>query len=235
MYTNSMYAGPVAQAAENVRVEFIRKTYLHLAFAILGFAGLEFVWLNTPIAVILTRFMVGTNYGYLIVLGAFMLVSWIADSWARSSTSRNTQYAGLVLYVFAESIIFVPLLFLANWRAPQTIPSAAIITGLLFAGLTFTAFSTKKDFSFLGGMLRIGGFIALGFIGASILFGFQLGVLFSTAMIVFAAGSILYKTSAIIHHYHPEQYVAAALSLFASVALLFWYVLRILLRFSSSD
>jgi FtsH-binding integral membrane protein len=115
------------------------------------------------------------------------------------------------------------------------IPSAAIITGLLFAGLTYTAFSTGKDFSFLGGFLRIGGFIALGVIIASIIFGFQLGILFSGAMILFAAGAILYDTSNIIHHYHPEQYVAAALSLFASVALLFWYVIQFLLRFTSSD
>ncbi len=229
------YAGSVAQAGEDARAEFIRKTYLHLAFAILGFAGLEFVLLNTPVALTLTKLMIGTNYGWLMVLGAFMLVSWIANKWAMSSTSRNMQYAGLILYVFAESIIFVPLLFIANSYAPQAIPSAAIITGLLFAGLTFTAFSTKKDFSFLGGMLRIGGFIALGFIIASILFGFQLGVLFSSVMILFAAGSILYNTSNIIHRYHPEQYVAAALSLFASVALLFWYVLQLLLRFSSSD
>ncbi len=230
---NHMYAGPVAQATESVRVEFIRKTYLHLAFAILGFIGLECVWLNTPIAVILTKFMIGSNYGWLIVLGAFMGVSWIADRWASSSTSRSTQYKGLTLFVFAESIIFVPLLFIADHFAPQVIPTAAIMTGLLFAGLTYTAFSTKQDFSFLGGMLKVGGFIAMGFILASILFGFQLGLLFSLVMIFFAAGSILYNTSNIIHRYQPDQYVAASLSLFASVALLFWYIIQLLLHLSS--
>ncbi len=229
------FAGSAAQAGESARAEFMKKTYIHLAFAFLGFAGLEFVWLNTPIAVTLTRLMAGTNYGWLLVLGAFMAVSWIANKWAMSSTSRNTQYAGLILYVFAESIIFVPLLFIANLYAPRVIPSAALITGLLFAGLTFTAFTTGKDFSFLGGVLRMGGFIALGFIIASILFGFQLGVLFSSVMILFAAGSILYNTSNILHHYHTEQYVAASLSLFASVALLLWYVIQMLLHFSSSD
>ena len=46
-------------------------------------------------------------------------------------------------------------------------------------------------------------------------------------MIVLASGSILYNTSAIMYHYAPGQHVAASLSLFASVALLFWYVLRL--------
>jgi len=46
-------------------------------------------------------------------------------------------------------------------------------------------------------------------------------------MVILAAGSILYNTSNIIHHYNTQQYVAASLSLFASVALLFWYLLQI--------
>ena len=49
-------------------------------------------------------------------------------------------------------------------------------------------------------------------------------------MVVFASGAILYNTSNLLHRYDPDQYVAAALSLFASVALLFWYVLQILMR-----
>ena len=74
--------------------------------------------------------------------------------------------------------------------------------------------------------------MALGIIVASCVFGFNLGIIFSGAMVLFASGAILYYTSNIIHHYNTEQYVAASLSLFASVALLFWYVLRILMRLS---
>ena len=109
---------------------------------------------------------------------------------------------------------------------------AAIITGLLFLGLTVTAFTTRADFSFMGGILTLGGCVALGIIVASCVFGFNLGLFFSGAMVLFASGAILYYTSNIIHHYNTEQYVAASLSLFASVALLFWYVLRILMRLS---
>lgn len=222
----------VANAGENTRLEFIKQTYLHLAYAILGFIAIEYLLLNSPVAELITRNIVG-GYRWLLVLGAFMGISWLADSWARSATSKPMQYAGLALYVFADAIIFVPMLYVAKLYSPDIILLAGIFTGLLFIGLTFTAFTAKTDFSFLGGFLKIGFFIALGAIVVSVLFGFTLGTLFSAAMILFASGSILYSTSNIIRHYRSDQYVAAALSLFASVALLFWYILRILMSFSS--
>ena len=42
-----------------------------------------------------------------------------------------------------------------------------------------------------------------------------------------AGAAILYDTSNVIHHFPQDRYVAAALTLFASVALIFWYVLRL--------
>jgi FtsH-binding integral membrane protein len=190
--------------------------------------------LNSALAPALTSLMTG-GYSWLIVLAVFMGVSWVADNWARSATSLHMQYAGLILYVVAEAVIFVPLLYIANQAAPGVITNAAVITGLLFVGLTYVAFTTRKDFTFLGGALKIGSFVALGFIAASILFGFSLGLFFSLIMILFASVAILYDTSAIIHHYSPQQHVAASLSLFASVALLFWYILRFLMSFTNSD
>jgi FtsH-binding integral membrane protein len=47
-------------------------------------------------------------------------------------------------------------------------------------------------------------------------------------MIALAGGSILYQTQTIIRRYPAEAYVGAAVQLFASVMLLFWYVLRLL-------
>lgn len=107
------------------------------------------------------------------------------------------------------------------------IAQAGLVTLLLVAGLTATVFLTGKDFSFLKSFLIVGGFIALGAIAAGLLIGFNLGLWFSVAMVVFAAGAILYTTSNILHHYGEDQYVGAALELFAAVALMFWYVVRI--------
>jgi hypothetical protein len=102
-----------------------------------------------------------------------------------------------------------------------------------FAGLTAIAFMTRKDFSFLGGLLRWGGILALVLIAAGVIFGFNLGTFFSVAMVGFAGAAILYDTSNVLHHYPEDRYVGAALQLFASVALMFWYVLRIFI--SSRD
>ena len=216
--------------AADSRASFIRRTYAHLAAAILAFVVIEALLFQTPLPEAMVGLLGTSRYSWLIVLLAFMGISHVADNWARSTASINMQYLGLGLYVVAEAIIFVPLLYLAQYMAGgQVILSAGLITLLLFAGLTYTAFTTKKDFSFLGGFLKISFFIVLGVIAASILFGFNLGLIFSAAMVILAAASILYNTSNLLRVYNTGQHVAAALSLFASVALLFWYVLRILM------
>src|SRR5688572_6844983 len=152
-----------ADASPDVRAAFIRRTYQHLAMAILAFVALEVVLFKTGIAYSMASVMLGGSYSWLLVLGGFMVVSWVAEKWARAATSRGTQYLGLGLYIVAEAIIFVPLLVIAvSFSSPDTIPIAAVITGLLFLGLTVTAFTTRKDFSFLGGILKVGGCVALG-------------------------------------------------------------------------
>jgi FtsH-binding integral membrane protein len=197
---------------------------------------LEAMLFQTPFPEVMMGLLARSSYSWLIVLGAFMGVSYFADRWAQSNASINVQYAGLGLYVLAQAIIFVPLLYMAAAvSGGQVIVSAGFITLLLFTGLTFTVLTTRKDFSFLGGFLKIAFFVALGVIVASILFGFNLGVLFASVMVVVASASILYNTSNVLHRYHPSQHVAASLTLFASVALLFWYILRIFMGGSRRD
>ena len=62
---------------------------------------------------------------------------------------------------------------------------------------------------------------------AAVIFGFELGVFFSVAMVGLAGGAVLHDTSKVLHHYPEDRYVAASLELFASVALMFWYVLQL--------
>jgi len=227
----------VANAAESERANFIKRTYVHLAGAIGIFAVLETILIQSGVANSFMGVLAGSKWSWLIVLGVFMLVSTVANNWAHSGVSREKQYMGLGLFIIAEAIIFMPLIFMALMRDPSgtLLQNAAVVTAALVAGLTFTAFSTKVNFSFMGRFLMIGGFIAMGLILASILFGFSLGLWFSGAMILFAAGSVLYSTSNIIHEYHTEQHVAASLSLFSSVGLLFWYILQFMMSMGGDD
>ena len=89
-----------------------------------------------------------SRWSWLIVLAVFMGVSVLADRWARHDYSREVQYLGLGLYVVAEAAIFLPLLYIASTYAPGVIQNAALITLALAGGLTFTAFTTRKNFSF---------------------------------------------------------------------------------------
>ena len=225
----------VANAAESERAAFIKRCYLHLGGAIAAYAVVVTLFLQTGIANAFMGLLSGTPWAWLLVMGAYMGVSVLADNWARSGVSRERQYMGLGLYIVAFAFISTLPITRAIMMDPSILTNAALITAALVGGLTFTAFSTKINFSFMGRFLMIGGFVAMGVIVAAILFGFSLGLWFSGAMILFAAGSVLYSTSNIIHEYHTDQHVAASLSLFSSVGLLFWYVLQFLMAFTSGD
>ncbi len=222
-----------AQARPGERADFIRRTYLHLAGAVGAFILVEYLLFQSGIAQAFTNVLAGTPFSWLLVLGGFSLLGWFSRSLASKADSENVQYAGLGIYVVAQAIIFSPLIYTATLLSdPNVLPTAGILSLTMFGGLTAIAFITQKDFSFLGSILTIGGFIALGLIACSVLFKFSLGLLFSVAMVVFASAAILYDTSNVLHHYSIRQHVAASLELFASVALLFWYILRVVMSLS---
>lgn len=221
-----------ADATPEARRDFIQQTYMHLGVAVVAFIGLEYILINSSIATKFMQLTLGNGrFGWLIVLALFIGVSALAERWARSNQSPGMQYLGLALYIVAEAFVFIPLLWVAAnvSKYEGVIATAGWITTITFVGLTAIVFLSKKDFKFLGPFLYTAGFVALGVIVASLLFGFNLGTLFCGAMVLLAAGYILYHTSNVLHHYPIGSHVAASLALFSSVALLFWYVLRILM------
>lgn len=218
------HAGRAFDSAE--RATFVTKTYSHLFVAILGLVGIEFVLFQTNLVEPILRL---ASTSWLLFLGAIMLTSWVASRVASSAQSLPLQYCALAGYVVVQSIVLCPLLYIASVQYEGILTQATGITLLGFAALTAVAFVTRKDFSFLRGVLIWGGVCAFGLIVAAMFFGFTLGPIFSVAMIAFAGAAILYDTSNVIHHYPEDRYVGAALQLFASVVMLFWYVLRLLM------
>jgi len=216
---------PVGSLDASSRARFISRTYGHLFAAIAAFTAIEVFLFSTGVAEPMAEAMLSRNW--LLILGGFMIVGYFASWAAARAQSPAAQYAALGAYVLAEAVIFVPLLVMADRFAPGAISSAAVVTLIGFAGLTAIAVSSGKDFSFLGVFLKWGGIVALLLIVGSVLFGFQLGTFFSVAMVAFAGGAILYSTSKILRTYPEDRYVSASLELFSSVALMFWYVLRL--------
>lgn len=217
------------------RRQFIRSTYTHLAGAMVAFMVLSTVLHFSGVGRLMLGVLMAGKFMWLAFMGAFMVVGWLATSLAENAQSNQKQKIGLGVYVLAEGLMFAPLFALANAVAPGAIGAAGFITLVLVAALTWTAFSTKTNFSFLGGFLKVAGLVALGAILAGAVFGFSLGLWFSAAMVVFAGGCVLYDTSRIIHEYPTDRPAGAALHLFASIALMLWYVLRILISMAGSS
>lgn len=218
----------VAMSSEEQKASFYRKTYLHVAMAILAFVFVETALLVTAGDFIVS--LLATNkLVWLFVIGGMWLGSMLANRWTMSQ-SRSVQYAGLAFYVLLEAIVFSPMIIMAvAYSGGEMLLQAAVITLMLFVGLTGVALTSKKDFSFLRSIIIIGGFISLGLVVAGIIFGFNLGLWFSVGMVFLAGASILYETNQLKNFYTPNQYVGASLQLFSSIMLLFWYVLRILM------
>jgi uncharacterized protein len=227
--------GAVATAGVSERVAFLRRTYGHLGAALVGLAVLTYALMTyaTEFSFGFSRWALQGQLNWILVLGAFMLTGYIAERLATSDSSRGMQYVGLGLGVVAQSIILQPLLWVAVLRfgdgSTALIGQAIAITLAIFIGLTLTVFVTKKDFSFMRGVLMVASFAALGIILASWIFGFSLGLIFVAAMIALMAGYILYQTSLVMQYFPPTHHVAAALMLFSTISTLFWYVLQLLM------
>jgi hypothetical protein len=222
---------PVATLDEVARGTFITRVYQHLLVAVGAFIGIEALLINLGVAEALWDVIAGNSAAWLLLLGGFMVVNWLATAAAHDVLEPSRQYAGLFGMAAAEALIFAPFLhyfFEVEPNGTSTVVAAAVITVAGFAGLSAVAFATRRDLSFLRPMLLWGGVSALVLIGAAILFGLDLGIWFSVGMIALAGASILYQTQTIIRRYPHDAYVGAAVQLFASVMMLFWYVLRLL-------
>ncbi len=219
----------VSALSQEERVTFYKKTYAHVAGGVFVFIIFEYLLLQSDAIVNFALSMVD-GYKWLIMLGGFMFITNYAEGMALRSADKSKQYLAFGLYILAEAFIFVPMIYIAAFymdSGTEILQQAAIVTLSLFTGLTAVVFVTKKDFSFLKAGLTISFFIAMGLIVAGALFGFDLGLWFSVAMCLLAGGSILYQTSNLITKYSENEYIPAALGLFAALMLLFWYILQI--------
>ena len=119
--------GVVADALPAERAAFIRKTYIHLAIAVGLFAIMEGYLVTTGTGFAIAKSMLSVSWA--IVLIAFMGIAWLANTWARSTTSKPIQYMGLILYTVAQVIIFLPLMFLSMaYSGPDVVLKAGVVT-----------------------------------------------------------------------------------------------------------
>jgi hypothetical protein len=228
--------GAVATLGVSDRVAFLRKSYGLLGISLI-------VWAAASAA--LFRYAPETSfkwskwalsgYNWFAVIGLLIASGMVAQWLAKSNTSRTIQLIGLGVEVAAWTFLMQPMLWVLFLKfqpanAYAMLGQGITATLLIFVGLTATVFITKKDFSFLRGIVTVGMFAALGIILGSMLFGFTLGLVFTGALIALLALKILYDTSLMLNYFPPTHYVSAALMLFGTVATLFWNIMVFLMK-----
>ena len=208
---------------------FLRRTYGHLLAAVVVFVLAEIALFRSGIAEPMALAMYRVPWPF--ILGAYIVIGWLASRAAHRVKTRGAQYAVLAIYVAIKVVIFVPLLYQVERYAPGALAAAITATLAGFAGLSFIGARTRADLSFLRPFLIWGGFVALLLILTSWFHGWRLGTWFSVGMIALAGASVLYDTQKIHRRsFRGDRHVAAALRLFASIAMMFWYTLRLLRR-----
>jgi FtsH-binding integral membrane protein len=218
-----------AMALPSARMQFIRRTYLHLLGAVVAFVAASAALIGTGVAESILLEVFGNQFAWLMLMVLFIGGTFAAQYMARSRMSVGVQYAGLALYVSLYTLLFVPILTVASnpkfGGTPELPIQAGIVTLAVFIGLTAAVFVTGKDFSFLGPILMVGSFLGLGMIIAAVFFGFNWPLVICGFMVALFAGYIIYDTSNVLHHYSTNEHVAASMALFGSAAMLFYYIL----------
>lgn len=222
---------PVINAPEEERAAFLVRVYQHLGLAVAAFIVFETVLFMSGIAKAMYDFFARSGgVAWLMLLGGFMVAQWFVSNSVNKLDNPSAQYAGLFGTAAAQSFIFAPFLYYVfeiNPDGGSDVWAAAAVTGIMFAALTVVAFVTRRDLSFLRPIVMWGFVAALGLIIVSAIFGMQLGLLFSVAMVALSGAAILYQTQDIVRRYPAWAHVGAAVALFGSLMTMFWYILRI--------
>lgn len=151
----------------------------------------------------------------------FMLLTY----WKRKSYPTNLLFLGAFTGMEAYSISVI-----VSFYNSRIVLQAVLLTAGIFIALTLFACQTKYDFTswmpYLFGALWalvLFGFMAMFFPGNSTVELAYSGV----AALLFSA-YILVDTQLIMRHYHVEEEIAAAISLYLDIINLFLAILRIL-------
>jgi modulator of FtsH protease len=214
--------GPVtaAQSSAEERMSFVRKVYaLFFAATLFAVAGVGLGLSYTPLL------MFAARHPFIML---FVMLGGVMGAQAVRHV-RGLNLFALFAFTTLTGVVISPLIALYTQLNPASILQAGVLTVGIFGGLTAYVFVSKKDFSFMRGMLMVGlivvvlaGLLSL-FVAAS---AFSFAV--SVAALLLFSGFVLYDTSNIIHRYPVNEYVAGALSLYLDAFNIFLSLLNIL-------
>jgi len=212
---------PVSANSAESQLNFIRKTYVLFMAGILTAVVSGGLCLTVePIfdmAVMVLKMPI-------LAIGLIIGGSIAAQAMARV---EGLNYLALFGFTALMGFLFAPIIAM---YAPGVVGQAGFLTCVIFGSLTAYVFVTRKNFSFMGGMLFIGmiGMVLAG-IGNALFFKSNMMSYWISWFVLFlSSGYVLYQTSNLIHEYRENEYCAAALGLFISFFNIFMSLLNIL-------
>lgn len=226
----------VEQEGAEARREFIQKVYAHLLVGLMVFSGVTWAMMKSPLV------WSGDEPGFLCTMPGwitcFVGMVGLQLMYGRlfSSASLKVHYIAFGLTIALQGAFCAPLFWFAQHISDTILRDAFFITTAGFGGLTAIPFLTKKDFSFMGGMLYTATFILMAVGIMSIFFGpFNMGLFWSGAVVLLFSGWVLYHTSQIQRHLPLTAYVFGATMLFIDFVVLLRQVVIILISLASND
>ncbi|MCJ1379218.1 hypothetical protein MMC17_002318 [Xylographa soralifera] len=215
------FGGSVAEATLPIRMQFIRKVYSILTVQLLATVALSSIsYFSTSYK---SWIQSNTWMMWLSLFGAiaFMLLTF----WKRKSYPTNLIFLTGFTALEAYSISVI-----VSFYNSKIVLEALILTLGIFLALTLFACQTKYDFTswapyLFGGLWAL---ILFGFMGAFFPYNSTAELIYGGLAALIFSGYILVDTQLVMRHYHVEEEIAAAISLYLDVINLFLAILRIL-------
>ncbi|HET8801419.1 MAG TPA: Bax inhibitor-1/YccA family protein [Marinobacter sp.] len=224
-----VHRGSATAAISPEATKVLRNTYTLLAMTLLFSAAMAGLSMSIGL---------GRGASLMCSLGALALVWLVLPRTANSSAGIAVVFAFTGLLGLSLGPILLHYLQMAN--GGQIIMQALGGTGLVFFALSGYVLTTKKDFSFMRGMLVAGLVVVLvAALGAMVagMFGVEItafSLAISAAIVFLMSGFILYDTSRIVNG-GETNYILATTGLYLNIYNLFLALLHLLGAFGGDD
>jgi len=211
----------VAEATIDIRMAFVRKVYAILSVQLIATAVLSSVSFFSDSY----RNWIQTNQ-WMMWISLFGALGFMGLTyWKRKSYPTNLLFLAGFTGLEAYSISVI-----VSFYQSKIVLQAVLLTAGIFVALTLFACQSKYDFTswmpyLFGGLWAL---ILVGFMAAFFPYNSKVELAYSVIAALIFSGYILVDTQLIMRHYHVEEEIAAAISLYLDIINLFLAILRIL-------
>jgi FtsH-binding integral membrane protein len=218
---NNLQTPTAIEASVAERMSFIRKVYaLFFIATLFAIGGVALGFLFPPLM------LAAFEHPW---IALFVMLGGVMGAQAVRHM-RGINLLALFGFTTLTGVVISPLIYIISQNNPVSLLQAGVLTIGIFGGLTAYVFISKRDFSFMRGMLVTGLIVLIltGLLNVLLVGSNALAFGVSAAALLLFSGFVLYDTSNIIRRYPTNEYVAGALSLYLDVWNIFLALLRIL-------